>query len=93
MPLDTRQDSRHIICRTPSVLQNVQAQLSRSIDIGVEHLADKLDRRRLVWILFLKMHYKSKGAVFEWGFRWANDDGVPAQDINTSEESRVHVLI
>lgn len=56
LPLNTRQDRRNIIRRTPPVLQDIQAQLPSGVDIGMEHLADELDRGWLVWVLLLELH-------------------------------------
>ena len=64
-PLHTRQDRRHIVCRTPSVLQDIQTQLSCTIDVRVEHLADELDSGRFVGVLFFEVHDESECAVFE----------------------------
>jgi hypothetical protein len=76
-PLDTGQDGGDIVSGTPSVLKNVQAELSRGVDVGVEHLADELDLRGLVWVLFFELHHQSKGAVFKWGVSGADNHGVP----------------
>ena len=57
VPLNACQDSSHIVGWTPSVLQNVQAELSGSIDIRMEHLADKFDTWRLIRVLLLEMHH------------------------------------
>lgn len=76
-PLNAGQDGRNIIRRTPSVLEDVQAELSRSVDVRVEHLADELDAGRFVGVLLFEMHDKAKGAILERGVRWADDDGVP----------------
>jgi hypothetical protein len=43
----------------------------------MKHLADKLDSRRLIGILFLKMHDQPEGAVLEGGVRGADDDSIP----------------
>lgn len=77
IPLDTRQDCRHIIRRAPSVLQNVQAQLTGGVYVWMEHLTDELDCGWLVWILLLKVHNQSKGAVFEGSVRGSDDHSIP----------------
>ena len=56
VPLNTRQDSRDVICWTPPVLQDVQAQLSGVVNVWVEHLTDEADRRSLVGVAFVKVH-------------------------------------
>lgn len=79
VPLNTRQDSSHIVCRAPAVLKNIEAKLAGSIDIGVEHLADEFDTRWLVGILFLKVHHQAECAILEWGIGGADDDGIPVE--------------
>lgn len=78
-PLNAGQDSGYIIRRTPSVLQNVEAEFSGGVDVGVEHLADELDLGRLVGILLFELHHKSKGAIFKGSVCGADDDGVPTR--------------
>jgi hypothetical protein len=75
--LNTRQDSGHIIGRTPSVLKNVETEFTSSVNIGMEHLTDKFDARRLVGVLFLKVHHEAKGSVLEGCIGGTNDDGIP----------------
>jgi hypothetical protein len=65
LPLNTCQDSRYVICWTPSVLKNIQTKLACSINIWMEHLADELDSGWLVRIRFLEVHYKPKCAIFK----------------------------
>lgn len=79
--LDTRQDCRHIVRWAPSVLQNVQAQLTGGVYVWMEHLANELDCRWLVWILLLKVHNKSKGTVFKGSVRGSDDHSIPSHDI------------
>ena len=76
-PLNTGQHGGDIVGRTPSVLQNVQAQFSSGVNVWVEHLADEFDLRWLVWILFFELHHQSKGAVFEWGVCGADNNSIP----------------
>jgi hypothetical protein len=77
VPLNTSQDGRHVIGRAPAVLQDIKAKLPRTIDIRMEHLADKLDTWRLVGVLFLEMHDQAECTIFERGIGGANDDGIP----------------
>lgn len=77
IPLDAGQDSSNIVCRTPSVLQNVQAQLAGGVYIGVEHLAYKFDLGRLIGVLLFELHDESECAIFKRCVRGADDDGVP----------------
>lgn len=82
LPLNTRQDGRNVVCRTPPVLQNVQTQLSGCVDVGVKHLADELDSRGFVRILLLKMHHQSKGSIFKGSVGWTYYDGIPVAPIS-----------
>ena len=77
LPLNAGQDSCYVICRAPSILQNVETEFSRSVDIWVEHLADKFDRWWFVGVLFFKVHDKSESAVFKRGICRSDDNGVP----------------
>lgn len=77
IPLDACQDGSNIVCRTPSVLQNVQAQLAGGVYVGVEHLADELDLGRLIGVLLFKLHDESECAIFKRRIRWAYDYGIP----------------
>jgi hypothetical protein len=77
IPLNAGQDSSNIVRRTPSVLQNVQAQLAGGVYVGVEHLADEFDLGRLVGVLLLKLHDESECAIFKRCVRWAYDYGIP----------------
>lgn len=56
LPLDACQDCRNIVGWTPAVLEDIQAQLACSIDVGMEHLTNKLDSWWLVRVLLLKVH-------------------------------------
>lgn len=77
IPLDTGQHCCNIICRTPSVLQNVQTEFSSSIDVRMEHLADEFDRGWFVWVLLFKLHNKAKGPILEGSIRRTDNDSVP----------------
>ena len=77
IPLNTGQDCRHIVRWAPSVLQDVQAQFTGSVYVRMKHLTDELDRRWFVWILFLKVHNQSKGAIFKRCVGGSNDHSIP----------------
>lgn len=81
LPLNTRENSCYVVCRAPSVLQDIQAKLSRGINVRVEHLADELDCWRLVGVLLLELHHQSKCSIFERCVCRTNNDGVPCHDI------------
>lgn len=77
LPLNTCQDSRHVICWTPSVLKNIQTKLAGSINIWMEHLTDELDPGWLVRIRFLEVHYKPKCAIFKRCIRRSDYNSIP----------------
>ena len=56
IPLYAGQNRSHIIRRTPPVLQDIQAQFSRTVDVWVKHLADEFDPGWFVRILLFKVH-------------------------------------
>lgn len=43
----------------------------------MKHLADELDGRRLVWILFLEGHDESKSSIFKGSICRTDNDGIP----------------
>ena len=84
IPLNTRQDSCHIVCWGPSILQNIQTKLSRRIHIWMKHLADELNRRWFLWVLFFEMHNESEGSILKGGVGWSDNDSVPGEGTSTS---------
>ena len=58
-----------------------EAELAGCVDVGVKHLADKLDGGRLVRVLLLEVHHEPKGAILERRVGGPNDDGVPSDDL------------
>ena len=43
----------------------------------MEHLADKLDCRGLVGVLFLKVHNESEGSILEGSIGRSDNNGIP----------------
>lgn len=82
-PLNASQDSSDVISRTPSILQNIQAELSGRVNVRVEHLADEFDPRRFIGVSFLEMHYQSKGSIFKGCVCGADDHSIPIQTISS----------
>lgn len=80
-PLDAGQHRCYVVCRTPSILQNVQAQFTGGVDVGMEHLADELDGRGFVGILFLELHHQSECPIFKGRFCGADYDSIPAATV------------
>lgn len=77
IPLNARQDCGNVVGRAPSVLQDVEAELARSVDIGVEHLTNEFDLRRFVGVLLFELHHQSESPVLEGCVGRSNYDGVP----------------
>lgn len=83
LPLNTGQYGSDIVCRTPPILQYIQAQLARVIYVWMEHLTDELDSRGLIRVLLLKMHDQSKSAIFKRRVRRPDDDRIPISHTQT----------
>lgn len=83
-PLNTRQDRGDIVCRTPPILQNVQAQLPRRIHIRMKHLRYELDSWRFVRIRFFELHYQSERAVFKGSVGGSHYNSIPAENLMIS---------
>lgn len=79
IPLDTGQDGGHVVCRAPSVLQDIQAQFSCPVDVWMKHLADEFDSWRLVGVLFFEVHDKPKGSILEGRISRADNDSIPCK--------------
>lgn len=79
--MNAGQDGCNVISWTPSVLEDVQAQLSSTVDVWMEHLADELDAGRFVRILLFEMHHQPKSAILERRIRWTDYHGVPSSNI------------
>jgi hypothetical protein len=81
VPLDTRQDSSHIVCGAPAVLENIETKLAGPVDVRVEHLADKLDTRGLVGVLFLEVHHQAECTILKGSIGGTNNDGIPVTSL------------
>lgn len=90
--LHTCQDCRHIVRRTPSILQDIQTKLAVGIDIGVEHFGDKANSRGLVRISIGECESKSKRAVFKWCLGCPEQWKVSHKLTLTRQEARVTML-
>jgi len=53
--LNTRQNRRDIISRTPPILQDIQTQLSVRVHVRVKHLREEFDGRRFVRVGFVEI--------------------------------------
>lgn len=47
----------------------------------MKHLADELDTRGLVGVLFLKVHHQAECAILEGSIGGADNDGIPAKSL------------
>lgn len=92
LPLNTGQYGSDIVCRTPPILQYIQAQLARVVYVWMKHPTDELDPRRLIRVLLLKMHDQSKSAVFKWRVHRPDDDGVPISHTRTRSIRKIPIL-
>mmetsp|Transcript_16787 Transcript_16787/g.63884 ORF Transcript_16787/g.63884 Transcript_16787/m.63884 type:complete len:228 (+) Transcript_16787:481-1164(+) len=79
--LDRREDRTDIVDWGPLILQNVQADQAIVVDVGVEHLREEPHGGRLVGILLRELHRQLESATFPWRFLWAEDEGLPQQDV------------
>ena len=61
--LDTGENRRDVVSWAPAVLKDVQADTTISIDVGVEHLGEKLHNRGLVGVLLTKLHGELESAI------------------------------
>lgn len=76
-PLYASQNSGYIVRWTPSVLQDIQAELTRAVYVWVKHLADELDARRLVWVCLLKVHHQPERPILKRCICRSDDYSVP----------------
>ena len=61
--LDAGEDSRHIIGWAPAVLEDIQADASISIDVGMEHLGKEFHHRGLVRVLLTELHSQLESSI------------------------------
>lgn len=63
--LNGSQNGRYVVRRTPTILEDIEAQFPVCIDVGMEHPRQELDRRRFVGVRFVECEDESEGPVFE----------------------------
>lgn len=66
--LDGCEDGGDIVRRRPTVLEDVETQLSVSVDVGVEHARQKFDGGGFIGVCFVKSKEKLERAIFERRF-------------------------
>ena len=91
--LNTSEDRCDIVCRAPSVLEDIEAQFPIRIDIRMEHLAQKFHSRGFVGVRFVKGQQEFECAILEWRIRcgisdrgakkrtWPKDHRIPHQQV------------
>jgi len=79
--LDRGKDRRHVVGRAPPVLKYVKADTPISVDIWMEHLREKLDYWRFVWVLFAEFHRELECAILKGSVMGTKDDGIPQHDV------------
>lgn len=72
---------RHIVCRTPSILQYVQTNATVCVYVWMEHFGNKPYRRRLIWIFFSEFYSQLESTIFEWSVMWPKYNSIPNHDI------------
>ena len=86
--LNTRQNRRDVISRTPPVLQDVQTQFAIGIHVGMKHFGKKLDGGWFVGIGFVESQHELERAVFKWRVCGTEDDGVPDHEVVSTRCAR-----
>lgn len=79
--LDRGKDRRHVVGRAPPVLKYVKADAPISVDIWMEHLREKFDDWRFVWVLFAEFHRELECAILKGSIMGTKDDGIPQHDV------------
>lgn len=69
--LDAGQNSGDVVRWAPTVLQNVEAELSIRVYIWVEHPRQEFDSWRFVRVALIEGEEKFESAIFEWCFSYA----------------------
>ena len=91
--LDTCEDRCDIVCRAPSVLEDIEAQFPIRINIRMEHLAQKFHSRGFVGVRFVKGQQEFECAILEWRIRCGISDcaakNVPGAKITAFHTSRL----
>ena len=85
IPLDAGQDCCHVVRRAPTVLQNIQTQLSSSVHIWVELLTNEFYAWRLVWVLLFEVHHQTECSILKGSIRRPNNNCIPGEVISLAE--------
>ena len=64
--LNARKNGSNVICWTPSILENVQAELAICVDVRMEHSREELDSRGFIWIVFVERQRQLESPILEW---------------------------
>lgn len=77
----TGEDGGNVIRRTPSILEDVKAQLATGINVGMEHGADEFDSWWFVRVGLFELHHQAEGTVFEGRVGRTNYDCIPVSKL------------
>ena len=64
--LNAGQDSCNVVGGTPSILQNVEAQLAICIDIGMKHSREEFDGGGFIGVTFVECKSELERPILEW---------------------------
>ena len=81
--LNRREDCTDVINGRPLILQDIEANGSVSLDVGMKHFAYKADDGRLVRVLVSKVNGEVKRSTFPCSVFRAKNDRAPLHDVVT----------
>jgi len=85
--LNAGQNGRNIISGRPSVLEDVEADASIRIDVGVEHFGEEFDYGWLIGVLLAELHRELESAVLKRGLMRPKYNRIPEQNVIFSRGS------
>ena len=74
------------------MLQDIEADAPVGVNVGVEHLGDKLDLGRLIWVLLRKLYRQVETAPVPNRVLGAKNDSFPVEERVTGRCCRDSVL-
>lgn len=86
--LDAGQYGGYVVNRRPLVLQNIQADLSVIVDVGMEHFCEKPNLRCLIGIVLRKLEHQFEGSPLPRRVVGPKDDGLPQHDVSVHRGAR-----
>lgn len=82
--LQAQQNSLDIVASSPLILQNIKADSTREIDVGVVYWSLEEDCWRCVWVVGWESERKLKGKPGVWGIIWTRDGSSPGEEVSIS---------